>query len=298
MAQDTLSASRPASVSPSGPQSPAADLWAESPAWSGRWSSGDPWFGWLSSLCLHASLAAALAIPLVRGVRLATGSLQIAEPQAIAVSGSCELVETSIEAADQDFEPSSPLALKAARPDLGDFVDRVFVVASQLRTLPAGAFGDLGVRDGAAAANSAWKLPKGAVVAGSFAAWWVPKVERFGERVEPGQLPRVGQDYRIVVQFRVDPAQRSIRVDDLSGDITGSDGFKQRIPDRAWIEEADGRLTLASPDSVLRVRNGVAELSFKVTAAGQTGVRDTIRIRSASLREEQVLKLVFQPRPE
>lgn len=142
--------------------------------------------------------------------------------------------------------------------------------------------------------GSDWELPPNAVQAGSFAAWWIPKVERYGEQVAPGQLPRVGQAYRIYVQIRVPDDRRTLRVQDLSGEIIGTDGYKQLIPDRAWVTDEQGELVRAVGNrSSLPVRGGLVEVVFKVDAAGQAGVRDTIRIRSRILNEEQTLTLEF-----
>ena len=138
-------------------------------------------------------------------------------------------------------------------------------------------------------------LPKNAVQAGSFAAWWIPKVERYGEKVEPGQLPRVGQDYRIFVQIRVPEDRKVLKVSDLSGEIVGTDGYRQLIPDRAWVMDDDGKLVRAAgARSYLHAHDGAVEIVFKVQGAGKAGIRDTISIRSRILDEEQTLTLEFQ----
>ena len=163
---------------------------------------------------------------------------------------------------------------------------------------PAGAAGT-GTATGSPRPGGAFlELPQNAVQAGSFAAWWIPKQERYGEVVEPGQLPREGQDYRIYVQIAVPEGRRTYKVDDLSGEIVGTDGYKQLIPALAFVADGEGNLVRAAgARSYLPVRNGVAEIIFKVQAAGKAGVQDTIRIRSRLLGEEQLLTLVFQPLP-
>jgi hypothetical protein len=145
------------------------------------------------------------------------------------------------------------------------------------------------------ASGSFLDLPENAVQAGSFAAWWIPKAERYGEKVEPGQPPREGQDYRIYVQVLVPKGESRYKVDDLSGEIVGTDGYKQVIPQQAWMIDDRGELIPAvGGNRYLPVRNGVAEIVFKVKGAGRAGVRDLVFIRSRLLDEERTLTLEFQ----
>lgn len=167
--------------------------------------------------------------------------------------------------------------------------------AAELERLLAKAASDGGSgRSSRDAANDP-ALPKHAVRAGSFTAWWIPAPQRYGEQVEPGQLPRAEQPYHIHVQIRLPDARPVFRLDDLSGEIVGTDMYRQRIPDRAWVLDERGQLVRAAGRGHARVHNGVAEIVFKVEGAGRVGIRDTITIRSRSLREEQVLTLEFQP---
>lgn len=168
-------------------------------------------------------------------------------------------------------------------------------------TAPPGGKQGAGTSSGPPAQTGSFlDLPKNAVQAGSFAAWWIPKAERYGEQVEAGQLPREGQDYRIYVQVLVPKEHKVYRVDDLSGEIVGTDGYKQIIPDRAFVLDEKGNLVPAiGARRYLPLRNGVAEIVFKVDAASKAGIQDLIRIHSRLLDEEQTLTLEFQPeKPE
>jgi hypothetical protein len=138
------------------------------------------------------------------------------------------------------------------------------------------------------------EVPANAVQAGSFLAWWIPKVQRFGEVVEAGQLPRAGQDYHIHLQVRMPDGRESLPLSDLSGEIIGTDGYRQRIPDRAYVDDGNGALTRAPRE--LPVRGQIVEVVFRVDGAGQSGIKDKITIRSELLNEEQVLTLEFTPR--
>ncbi len=137
-------------------------------------------------------------------------------------------------------------------------------------------------------------VPANAVKSGSFTAWWIPEAQRYGEVVEPGQLPRARQDYQIRIRIEVPEGRTSLHVSDLSGEIVGTDGYRQLIPERAWAE-IDGKLRLLRPADRLPVRNGYVEIVIKVGGAGKAGVRDLISIQSKLLDESQILTLEFQP---
>jgi hypothetical protein len=244
------------------------------------------------SFTLHATLLAtlmlfAIVIPQARRPRPITVSTEVADHTA-------EFVSTELNADDLS---GSLAAEHSTVLSAGDIVERSYRVPLNLSVLLPGGAGGAGLSAGTGRrASTRSDLPPNAVEAGSFAAWWIPKVERYGEKVEPGQLPRVNQPYFIHVQIRVPDDRRTLRVDDLSGEIIGTDGYRQPIPDRAWVLDDSGALVRAvGGRSFLRVAGGLVEVVFKVDGAGQAGVRDTIRIRSQILGEEQTLMLEFQP---
>lgn len=112
----------------------------------------------------------------------------------------------------------------------------------------------------------ALNVPKYAVTKGSFSVWTVPKD------------PAPGVAYQIVIQFRLPGSVRTYRGSDLTGMVTGTDGYKQAI--------RFGRT------ETFPVENGSVQLRIRVPGADRL-VRDVIRIESKLLREKQVVEIEF-----
>lgn len=134
--------------------------------------------------------------------------------------------------------------------------------------------------------------PKNAVRKGSFTAWTVPIPQRFGEKPKAGESPRPGQAYFIAIQVKLQEGRRIYKVNDLSGKITGTDGYKQLIPAMAYVQEKNGKITRASIGRLLPIVDGVAQILIRVPGA-EALVKDTINVKSRSLKEEQTLELEF-----
>ena len=138
--------------------------------------------------------------------------------------------------------------------------------------------------------GSVLKAPDGSRVVkkGSFSVWTVPK--------DP--LPE--QEYQIVIQVRLPNYVRRYRATDLSGEVEGSDRYRQKIPwDPRWKNRTDvaltvkkGRLVALRRGDFLPVRDRIAQLVIRVPAAKKL-VRDKIRIQSKLLKEQQLLEIVF-----
>ena len=134
--------------------------------------------------------------------------------------------------------------------------------------------------------------PKNAVRKGSFTAWTIPIAQRFGEKPQAGDSPRPGQPYFIAIQVKLPERRRTYKVSDLSGKIVGTDGYVQLIPAMAYVQERDGKITRANVGRLLPIVDGVAQILIKVPGA-EALVKDTIAIKSRTLKEEQTLLLVF-----
>jgi hypothetical protein len=134
------------------------------------------------------------------------------------------------------------------------------------------------------------QAPAGARVVrkGSFSVWTVPKD------------PLPFQEYKIVIQIRLPDLVRRYRATDLSGEVEGTDRYRQQIPwDPKWKGRTDVALTIRKGQLVplrkgdfLPVRDRIAQLVIRVPPAKRL-VRDRIKIRSKLLKEEQVLEIVF-----
>ncbi|MFZ9089298.1 MAG: hypothetical protein ACO3FE_04330 [Planctomycetaceae bacterium] len=91
----------------------------------------------------------------------------------------------------------------------------------------------------------------------------------------------------------------------MSGEVEGSDKYKQKLPWDSRTPYAsgypgeNGRIVRLERSSVLDVTNNRVQIVVRVPGA-QRLVRDVITIKSRRLREEQELELVFgrSPRSE
>jgi len=137
--------------------------------------------------------------------------------------------------------------------------------------------------------------PKNAVKAGSFTAWTIPIAEILGEKTTAGDNPRPGQDYHIVIQVKVPTKRKSYRIADLSGKIVGTDGYVQVIPSQAFFQDDEGRMVRAKIGRRLPIVEGVVQIIIRVPGAHAL-VKDTIRIKSKLLKENQKLELIFGKR--
>ena len=131
------------------------------------------------------------------------------------------------------------------------------------------------------------KLPESglAVTKGSFTAWTDPA------------NPQPGQNYLIIIEVRLPDDVQGYRLSDLNGEVTGTDKYRQRIP---YDKDAPMASAASTPEGLqiirgsesVQVANNKIQLVIKVPGASRL-VKDTIRIRSRRLREEQELVLVF-----
>lgn len=127
-------------------------------------------------------------------------------------------------------------------------------------------------------------VPTDAVTKGSFSVWTVPSD------------PTPKQDYRIVIQVKLPSNTSSYSMNDLSGQVIGTDNYTQPIG-------ASVNSTLSSilgGNNYSRYYNSgefnhngdSATLSVLVPGA-DTLIRDTIQIRSGLLGESQEISIVF-----
>lgn len=122
-----------------------------------------------------------------------------------------------------------------------------------------------GVADQVGDALGGYKMPEGgkAVSKGSFTAWTVP------------EDPAPGEDYKIVIQVKYKKRNQKIPKDDISGSVVGTDRF------RLMISQYTSEIIPDANQVVVFVPGAAAR------------VRDTIRVNSALLKENQRLEIVF-----
>lgn len=134
--------------------------------------------------------------------------------------------------------------------------------------------------------------PKNAVRKGSFTAWTIPIAMRVGEKPEAGDSPRPGQAYFIAIQVKLPADQRTYRINDLSGEIIGTDDYQQNITAHAYAQDKNGKILPVKTGRRLPIVDGVAQILVRVPGADAL-VKDTISIQSRALKEQQTLELVF-----
>lgn len=119
-----------------------------------------------------------------------------------------------------------------------------------------------------------FRVPTGgkAVSKGSFTAWTVP------------HDPKPRQDYLLVIQIKLPEKIKRYRQEDLSGFLTGDDGYRTPIGDykgSKFKKKYYGKFDMKAKQFVFRVPGGAEK------------VKDIIKIESKVLREKQQLEIVF-----
>jgi len=125
-----------------------------------------------------------------------------------------------------------------------------------------------------------------AVTKGSFTAFTIPAT------------PEPLKPYRIVIEVRLPGDVKKYRISDLQGEVIGTDGYKQFLPydkrmrSASRAPAANGREVEITSSSSIDVINNRVQIIIVVPGAKNL-VKDTIKIRSRRLREDQVLTLTF-----
>lgn len=120
--------------------------------------------------------------------------------------------------------------------------------------------------DGNSIGPPALRVPGHAQNKGSFSAWTEPRD------------PDPGQDYFIVIQIRLPRSIKKYRASDLSGLVSGTDKYLQKIP--------------KDPTEVYPIDQGSVDIRILVPG-GAKKVQDTIQIASKLLKEKQTFKIEF-----
>lgn len=132
------------------------------------------------------------------------------------------------------------------------------------------------------------KVPESglAVTKGSFTAFTIPA------------NPKPRDVYSIVIEVRLPDDVKEYRVNDLVGEVRGSDKYVQKIPYDKDAPYASGYpvenagIKVLTNSTVLEVEKNRVQIIVKVPGAARM-VKDVIKIRSRKLKEEQELTLVF-----
>lgn len=199
-----------------------------------------------------------------------------------------EMNASITEGKDSTFEElDSSINLAGGSEDLQDSVDesQLLVLESDTKmetkpmfaTTKIGSGNDSSGDGGKGGSGFRFQMPGGgrAVTKGSFTVWTDPKD------------PAPGENYNVIIQIKL-PARKRIKhyyLRDLSGKVEGSDNYSQNIPpgDPKRNEKSRKRL---------KVIKNMVQYSVTVPGASRL-VKDTVKIRSKMLKEEQTLEIVF-----
>lgn len=142
--------------------------------------------------------------------------------------------------------------------------------------------------------------PENAVRAGNFSVWpWPILPGKIGGQIRhgtPGDFPKVRQSYSIVIRVKVPQEKKYVRLSDFTGTVVGTDGYTQKIPEDAYFFRENGELIKAKANTRMPVIGGTAEILVQVPGAGFAEVKDTIRVYSRIVEEEQEIELIFKAR--
>lgn len=138
------------------------------------------------------------------------------------------------------------------------------------------------------------RAPANAVRRGRFAAWTIPIKQPGFPDPKPGDSPRPGQSYNIVIQLQLPENVTRYSAGDLTGSVVGTDGYRLRLPNRTYFYNEDGNLIEANSRRRLPIVENTVQIFVHVPAAKYEAVKDTIRVESRRLAESQVLELVFE----
>ncbi len=223
-------------------------------------------FGWLVSTLVHVVLLAILGL-----FAYQTRTSQPTEITGVfGVPGGDTVlyIESSIDAGGS----LAPLEFDAVGST--SIIDPAGVggMPSQVLGDVAGQLGGNGLGDGGNGSGGLGSIagniraPASAVTKGSFTVWTEP------------EDPKPGQRYDIVIQVKLSRDIKGFRLRDLTGHVTGTDGFDKPIKFKS---------TERRP-----VKDGVVQVRIDIPGASEL-VKDTIQIRSEVLKEEQKIEIVF-----
>jgi len=254
---------------------------------------GDQGAAYGVSLLVHLVILAVFAIPVIQHVTHDEPIIaSIVEQSAGGGSpyGLPDMINT-------ELVPAKPLAASPsllAVPDLA--ADESLAVSKALLGTPEGEGGQ-GTGAGAGVGIMQF-VPKNAVRAGSFAAWTTPVYDNTFPRPfgapdpKPGDSPQPMQNYWITIQLKVPGDRRRYSINDLTGEVIGTDSYRQKIPRNTFQLTKDGKL-VPLPDRLVPVVDGIVQFVVRVPGARQL-VKDTIVVKSKLLKEEQALEIVFK----
>ena len=239
-----------------------------------HWLKSEDAVGFAVSLVVHACLLLAMAVVILPQMSGDNGiSVLLTEADGESAEA-FEVIDTSIEPPGlaSEAELSLPTEITAVTSPLAAPVD-----AFEMTAVAPSDGAELGAAEGEGSGGLIKLFGKApganAVTRGSFTVWTEP------------EDPRPGERYLILVRVKVPTELRRYPVRELSGEIVGTDNYRQDIP-------YSQKNPPPRPLKYLPVRNSHTQFTVEVPGASRL-VRDRIEIRSELLDESQVIEIEF-----
>ncbi|APZ93949.1 hypothetical protein [Fuerstiella marisgermanici] len=245
--------------------------------WFKRVVANHRWTTWFTTFYVHWLLFLLMAAIVVHGPENAVSLLIDAT---FAETVETEVATFEVVSPEPELQPEAePESMPEEEPDVTEMEEEKLELnpdlVSEVATDPppessssASSSNDSAAKQSAAASafGDYNPAPPSAVSEGSFSVWTEPST------------PKAGEPYRIIIQVRLPKNIQRYDLSDLQGVVVGSDGYRKPIP--------------GSMQGALPINNGYARFVVPIVSADAT-VRDTVFIRSRTLKETQKLVLQF-----
>ncbi|WP_373649915.1 hypothetical protein [Schlesneria sp. DSM 10557] len=231
-----------------------------------HWISKQGLIGIVTSLGIHAVILVILACILVSQVTTQEVSSIFGTNGTGDEFAADVILETEVAGEGAEAGEAAPLQTSDLSKVL-DSIGKQGDIAESMRVgLGGQGEGGEGEGDGNSVGVPNVRVPGYAQTKGSFSAWADPKD------------PKPGEDYFVVIQVRLPSNVTKYRGSDVSGNVIGTDGYKQPIRLKSNV--------------MLPVEDGAVQIRIPVPGARQL-VRDTIRVESKLLKEKQTFEIEF-----
>ncbi len=260
--------------------------------------NGNEGAGYAISFVLHIILLAMLSIPILHSLETDDGFTTLMENSANEEQVILDAPLDTLIAMPEEKSSQDQVQQALLDPILNS--DYNFLPQPKLDNQTTVESDGDGTGSGGEAGGGRVAEPENAIKAGSFSVWPWPilagKVNGQIRHGDPGGFPKVRQDYSIVIRVKTPKTKKFVRLSDFEGTVIGTDGYRQIIPDDAYYFRANGELVKARPTHRLPVIDGTAEILIRVPGASFAEVKDTIKVHSRIIDEEQEIALIFQAR--
>ncbi len=222
-----------------------------------RWIVGFAATGFGISLIVHILLLAGFSFYIIRSDQ-----------------GEEFVLSSNIAPGDESLDFEEIVDVRLDVPQASDSPDQLNLLTSQPTDMIAVPAFLKNQGDGKIGEQIGFRIPTGgnAVSKGSFTAWTVP------------QDPEPHQDYLIIIQIKLPQKIKKYRKEDLSGFLTGDDGYTTPIAEyrgNKFPKKFYGKFDMEAKQFIIKIPGAAAK------------VKDEIKIESRILREKQRLIIVF-----